>query len=308
MIFLDVRGFSSFAKIAESSETAVFLKSAYTRMLDEYFPEASFFKPTGDGLLIVLDYDESNLASVVQDAVQTSLRLVDDFPTICSDDPMINFPVPEGLGIGIARGAATCLVSGDSVLDYSGRPLNLAARLMDLARPAGVVFEDSLGLGLLDAETKLAFQLHHVYVKGLAEEEPIVVHASANKTRIPEYNRYPIAKFRRVTTEPEELKFSQVRERARYFLHPLDQEPARRDDVVVHTSFPAATKSGAKSKSMYLQREFPVEYKEHQGKPYARVDYQAIIEKLESGGVKSTWSGTIVVEYSIRPEAEDQGD
>ena len=37
VVFLDVRGFSSFAKLAESSEAALFLRSIYIKILDDVF-------------------------------------------------------------------------------------------------------------------------------------------------------------------------------------------------------------------------------------------------------------------------------
>ena len=37
VVFLDVRGFSSFAKIAESSEAALFLRSMYVKILVQLF-------------------------------------------------------------------------------------------------------------------------------------------------------------------------------------------------------------------------------------------------------------------------------
>ena len=66
---------------------------------------------------------------------------MDDFPTMFTDDPMINFATPTNLGFGIARGTACCLFSGKRILDYSGQLLNLAARLNDLARPKGLVID-----------------------------------------------------------------------------------------------------------------------------------------------------------------------
>jgi class 3 adenylate cyclase len=166
VVFLDVRGFSAW--MSESSEAALFLRSAYTRILDEYFPTAAFFKPTGDGLMIILDYDDDNLQDVVQGAVQASIRLVDEFPDITSGDPMVNFETPGELGIGIARGAATSLISEGKYLDYSGRPLNLAARLMDLARPSGVVFSANFGYELLDEAAAKAIQARSSLRKGIS--------------------------------------------------------------------------------------------------------------------------------------------
>lgn len=87
VVFLDIRGFSTFAKLAESSESAVFLKSVYTSIMEDYFDDASFFKPTGDGLLVILDYEEATLREVVKGAVERSVRLVEAFPTICAEDP-----------------------------------------------------------------------------------------------------------------------------------------------------------------------------------------------------------------------------
>lgn len=56
---LDIRGFSSFSKKVESPDVALFIKKVYSKLLDGYFPNASFFKPTGDGLLLTIPYNES---------------------------------------------------------------------------------------------------------------------------------------------------------------------------------------------------------------------------------------------------------
>jgi len=180
VVFLDVRGFSSFAGMAESSEAAIFLRRMYLNILQEYFPDATFFKPTGDGLMIIRHFDRDSLAEEVEMAVRTSLRLATDFSSISQGDPMVNFDVPTELGIGITRGAATRLASGELTLDYSGRPLNLAARLMDLARPSGVVFDGRLVKGLeMDAELLEEFTEDHVYVKGIADVAPMQVYRSS---------------------------------------------------------------------------------------------------------------------------------
>ena len=50
---------------------------------------------------------------------------------------MITFELPPDIGIGVARGSATRISTQDGILDYSGRPLNLAARLVNFARPRG---------------------------------------------------------------------------------------------------------------------------------------------------------------------------
>jgi hypothetical protein len=71
---LDVRGFSSFAKLAESSEAAMFLRCTYMRLLDNYFGEADFFKLTGDGMLVVYAYDQDSLTSILPSMVRKPSR------------------------------------------------------------------------------------------------------------------------------------------------------------------------------------------------------------------------------------------
>jgi len=70
---------------------------------------------------------------------------------------MTNFPTPDKIGIGITRGSVCCIMSGSKILDYSGRNLNLASRLMEMARPSGIVFDESFGLDLLSDEKKVFF-------------------------------------------------------------------------------------------------------------------------------------------------------
>ena len=62
-INVDIRGFSPFSKTVESPEVAMFIKRVYMKLIDEYFSNASFFKPTGDGLLVILPYTEENLGN-----------------------------------------------------------------------------------------------------------------------------------------------------------------------------------------------------------------------------------------------------
>lgn len=299
MIFLDVRGFSSFAKIAESSDTAEFLKSAYISILDEYVSDADFFKPTGDGLLVLFGYDRQSLTANVRKAVELSIRLVENFPSICDRDPMVNFDVPSNLGVGLARGAATSLTSGDKVLDYSGRPLNLASRLMDLARPSGVVFDSSFGIELLEDEVQERFQKEAVYIKGIAEDDPVTVYYLAGHTEVAAYNKSPMNRFIRHTDPMETITLRDLSERGR-FRHRLKQEPARTDDIDVHITWPAVRANGTKHPRMTRNSIVRANHVLAQNQHYARLHYGSVAEKLKDEGVKSTWNVRIMVEYSIR--------
>ena len=300
VVFLDIRGFSTFAKLAESSESAVFLKSAYTSIMDDFFNEASFFKPTGDGLLVILDYEEETLREVVQTAIGTSVRLVEAFPTICAEDPMVNFEVPGKLGIGVARGAATRLSSEGEVLDYSGRPLNLAARLMDMARPSGVIFSDALGLGLLDEDLLTQFEAAGVYVRGLAEDEPMSVHYLADRTVIEDIYMRPLHRTH-VHAEPVQEKTIRELEQMGSHRFGLSKEPVDRNRIKLVARFPKPTPSGRKS-SLLSVTEASGTYGEDADGSHVRVSMPALARRIKEKGAKSTWKGKLRLEYVVADE------
>ena len=189
---LDIRGFSKFSTSVESFETAVFVKNVYKKLIDGYFPSAPFVKLTGDGLLIVvpiIPYDQENLNERVVETIGACLEAVKHFPSFLDDDATIYFKdkIPRRIGIGISMGSACRLASGDNTLDYSGRPLNLASRLMDVARPSGIVCDASMNL---PDDAKSFFAKDRVFVPGIAESSPLEVHFTKNDVKIsPHYKR-----------------------------------------------------------------------------------------------------------------------
>lgn len=298
-IFLDVRGFSSFARFAESSEAAVFLRRMYTVILDEYFPNAAFFKPTGDGLLIILSYEAATLGEVANSAVRTSLDVLNSFPSFCTSDPMINFTVPQDLGIGLARGAATKLVSKGKTLDFSGRPLNLAARLMDLARPSGLVFDESFGPDLLGEDLVAQFAKDDVYIKGIAEKNPITVHFTAQTTVLPLTSKKPLGvvewKVKKVRRTVKDLAASGE------FRHPLEYLVTDPDKIKVRIRHDKVLPSGRKSDRFFTLVEFPFEFEEEPDSHYVNINYKELAEHLIDSGVKSTWPIEITIQYPTAP-------
>ncbi len=168
----------------------MFIKRIYASILDDFFPRSTFFKPTGDGLMIVQSFTERTLKRRVQSAVASSLRLLDEFDVLTANDPMVNFPVPKQIGIGMTRGATCRLRSGAKTLDYSGRVLNLTSRLMHLARPYGLVFDSTLGPELLDESVLRLFETDTVFIRGIAEESPVTIYCTQGVS-IPEAAKTP---------------------------------------------------------------------------------------------------------------------
>jgi hypothetical protein len=107
--FLDIRGFSTFSARGESFDSALYLRSVYSEILASHFDDSDFFKPTGDGLLLIheLPADAQRVPSIVSSILARSVALADDFGDITAEDYMVNFAVPQQLGVGIARGSAT---------------------------------------------------------------------------------------------------------------------------------------------------------------------------------------------------------
>lgn len=193
VVVIDIRGFSRFSTRHESPDIAMFIKRFYLRLIKDYFSNATFVKPTGDGLLMTFIYDENSLKEMAQTVIDACLRALNDFQTLCQADPMINFKTPDAIGIGISRGTACCLFSGEETLDYSGHLLNLASRLNDLARPRGIVIDGAFLDSIIPDSCRAEFKTELVYVRSIAEEKPIPVFYLANSVKIPASALTPIS-------------------------------------------------------------------------------------------------------------------
>jgi hypothetical protein len=192
-IVADIRGFSSFSKQHESPDIAMYIRRVYIKLIDDYFSFSSFYKPTGDGLLVIVPYTEKTFGEIANRVVESCVRCVGEFASLCTGDLMINFPTPTRIGFGLTRGPACCLASEDKVLDYSGHLLDLASRLMNLARPSGIILDGAFGIDFLKPETEGLFERAEVYLRGLAESEPITVYTQKTQVQIPEDAKRPLA-------------------------------------------------------------------------------------------------------------------
>lgn len=248
--FLDIRSFSAFATRSESFDAAIYLRSVYQQVLSSnVFADVDFFKPTGDGLLLIhqLPTASEKVPSFVSSILRRCVFLVQDFGHITDDDFMVNFPVPRQLGIGVARGSATRLVSGSLVLDYTGRCLNLAARLMDKARPSGVIFADPHATLLIDEELAESFTSDSVCIRGIAEEEPIGVSITDDVIIFPS-DREPIMTTRRIWGDPTDMDIADVLRQSNYGFY-LPRMPRTYESAWVNVQIPGI-KNGKRDGSM----------------------------------------------------------
>lgn len=293
---VDVRGFSEFNRAVGDADTAQYIRKLYMRLVDDYFSTASFFKPTGDGLLVTLPYTEATLESTARFAVETSLRIVEDFGTLLAGDPMITFDIPQNVGIGVARGSTMCLRSGETVLDYSGRVLNMASRLMGIARPAGVVIEESFRLDLLEEDVATRFKREDgIFLPGVAEVEPVSVYVTSDLTEVPPAARHPIREYE-WGEFVDQSTMVQLEQRPAFWwyrnLGPISDER----QISVKTYYPLATASGRRGKGsgwLNVAHDFIVDA----GEPGVRVNTKKMAEELRGRNVKENWPLRIVVRY-----------
>ena len=69
-VVADIRGFSTFSKIHESPDIAMYIKRFYIQLMDNFFTNAHFFKPTGDGMLMAFPYKEDSLKDVSSKVIE----------------------------------------------------------------------------------------------------------------------------------------------------------------------------------------------------------------------------------------------
>lgn len=299
-IVLDIRGFTPFCEKVDSLEVATYIKRVYMKIIDNYFSGASFFKPTGDGLLVIVPYDEGSLKERANKTVENCLKLLGDFRDMCSGDPMITFDTPTEIGIGMARGSACCITSEEKILDYSGKVLNLASRLMNVARPSGIVLDSKFGLMLLSTETQKLFLKDNVYIRGIAEEKPFSIHYTKEHTLIPDSFKKPIREPRWETIGHKMLfKVMKAIPSPYYFIDlkhdPLDKEKIF-GDVSYFYQLEGTEKTYIRRHNFDIKKEI-FDYEQKGRRHYVTFALKPLIEFLESKEVEDDIELTISVTY-----------
>jgi class 3 adenylate cyclase len=295
VVIIDVRGFSAFSMKCESPDTAMFIKRVYMKLIDSYFPFASFYKPTGDGLVLTFPFGEKNLREVAQEVISGCIACHSEFGNICSGDPMINFEVPDKIGIGVARGTACCLASGKKTIDYSGRLLNLTSRLTDIARPSGIVIDGAFNISLLTNEQQAIFKEDNVYLPGIAEDNPIKVYFTPEFTTISKYNKQPIA-AKRWREIPDVKPYRELLKLGK-FSYQLESEPTSANDIKVTIQHSKVTKGKVEPKYTAYFDFDNFTYRMDAGKPVVILDFNALCERLKQNQVKKNMNVTITIAY-----------
>lgn len=283
-VVADVRGFSKFSKQHESTDIAMFIKRFYMRLMDDYFSKAGFFKTKGDGLLMTFPYSESNLPEIAKYVINNCLRCLVEFPEICAGDPMINFKTPENIGFGITRGTACCLYAGDEIIDYSGHLLNLASRLMDIARPSGIVIDSNFMHEIIPDDLRESFKKANVFVRSISEEKPYSIFYLNDYVRISEALLSPMAEDNWHTIY-KKLKMHELAGFGNLSIN-LPEEPKHGTDIKVVMIYPKMVKKRA-VKGYRTHRVFKdFEYHNEANESKITLDFKEAYKYLARIGLK----------------------
>ena len=296
---LDIRGFSSFCERNESTNVVRYIREACKNLIDRYFPQAPFIKMTGDGLLIVSPCEKGKLDEDANYALNACQKVHQSFPSLV-DDPMVNIKKPQKIGIGLSRGAAFRIVANGETLDYSGRVLNLASRLMNLARPSGIVFDREFLTGITaPSDLEKTFSKSKVWLWGIAESDPIEIYYSkAYGTSIPAMYKKRLD-LRKWTTEKLSMSFKSIESYEKSDLLiglVMDKEPLDASEIMVKVRYPPDIASKWSTKEIVLLAEF-FEYIFEGGEPKVTVNAVRLADTLRRLGFVSKHRCVFVTKY-----------
>lgn len=195
VMFCDFRGFTrqtSDRRLSPEagSKVASHLYKHVVRFCSTIKPHGTpppFFKPAGDGLLVVWELPKSDIKRILNMIISEIIHMHDEFSL---PPDLVPVTIQARLGIGATRGAAACIKvrqgnSENSVFeDYFGYPVNLASKLQNLARPSGVVL-DKRSLEVLGKDLLAKFDFDSRYVAGEGLIEILVYGESVSKQQIP---------------------------------------------------------------------------------------------------------------------------
>lgn len=305
-VYLDIRGYTKFSQTVDSVEVGTFIKHAYIGLIDKYFSHARFIKPTGDGLLVIFSYTENTLGDVATRAVSAALEAVGNFETLVQGNALINFKTRKNLGIGVSRGSACRIDSNRRTLDYSGKIINASAKLMNIARPKGVVLDPSFEISILEESIRKRFQTQDVYFRAMDDSHQLKIFVSEDVKIDPDLKRAPTSLAwhkQKVTLKVSDLKLKGPR-----FQHHFDRDPVDQDEVRVQILFPKV--NGGKKVSgitvVYQASEFKLLSAPQ--KPGIAIRYDEIFDYLKSQKCLDNWKIEIEISYQVRvdPNSRDR--
>jgi len=165
VVFLDLRGFTSFAEVSEPEEVMGVLREYHAEMgklILEH--EGTLERFAGDGMMIFFN-DPLPVPNPPERAIRMALAMRDRFGKLTVKWRKLGFDLD--FGIGITHGYATIGSIGfEGRWDYGaiGTVTNLAARLCDEAKPGQILISPRV-LGMIEELVRVE-PVHNLTLKG----------------------------------------------------------------------------------------------------------------------------------------------
>ena len=141
------------------------------------------------------------------------------------------------MGIGLTRGSACCIYKEEQIIDYSGKVLNHSSRLMNKARPSGLICDYGSVIGVLKPELLELFGEDAICLRGISEKEPIKILYLKNHVIINDQDRKPLKEP--VWNLIEKFyKFGIIKKLPGLFRFLLNKKPLRNEDFLLEVSIP----------------------------------------------------------------------
>lgn len=135
---IDIRGFTAFCSSPDVESKYIHkYMSAFRHIVLHHTVDTleNIKKSTGDGYILVWKSEDTDIVNTLKILLERLPLIQNDLRKVTSAEPFY-VSVPTDIGCGIARGIALEIPG-----DFYGRPLNLAARLCDKARPNGICID-----------------------------------------------------------------------------------------------------------------------------------------------------------------------
>ncbi len=170
---------------------------------------------------------------------------------------------------------------------------------MDLARPTGIVFDAGFGIELLSDKQIKLFAKDSVYIKGIAEKEPIEIYYTKVLTSISPLNKHPLKEIKWNTiTDTKTLK--QIKDFGPRFVYDLPTEPMDPDNLKVKIEHTGVVR-GRRRKEIVAMFDFPnFKYFREARKHKIEIEFDSLTKRLEANGVKDNWEVKIEIMYPER--------
>jgi class 3 adenylate cyclase len=156
VMFVDLRGSTAWARQMDRDgdiEYVIKFKNKFNEWILRCASEALQDNPhpkfTGDGFMLVWEsFSDSKIIDRANKVADLGCKLFESYPSwVESNREELWKPVPLFIGAGMDFGYAKRLTSENGAYDYEGLPVNIAAKMQDLARPdGGVVIRDNWNL------------------------------------------------------------------------------------------------------------------------------------------------------------------